>query len=153
MKKILAIILCVAALFAGHPVWAEDGIAALYANGTVPAIKSGTTGTLDSTSADALVFHSGTGGFSIPYSKITAARFHEENRFRLGVLPAIAVGLLKARAKRYTVTITWTDERGLAQVAEFEMPRQPSMALVTLVRLRAPQVCAPKLACVNNQFD
>jgi hypothetical protein len=153
MKKMLAIVLGVMILFSGLPAWASDGMEASYVSGTVPTTKLGATGMLDSTKPDVMEFHSSSGDFSIPYTRITAARYHEENRFRLGVLPAIAVGLLKARSKRHIVTITWKDEKELPQVARFEMSKQASMSIVTVIRVRAPQVCQPKTACVNNQFD
>lgn len=153
MKKMLAIVLGVVILFAGLPAWASDGMDASYVSGTVSTMKLGATGMVDNTKPDVMEFHSSSGDFSIPYAKITAARYHEENRFRLGVLPTIAVGLLKARSKRHIVTITWKDEKDLPQVALFEMSKQASMGLVTIIRVRAPQVCQPKAACVNNQFD
>ena len=153
MKKVLAIVFGIAMMLEGLPAWAADGMDALYIGGSAPGTRIGTTGTLDCAKSDALEFHSGSGDFSVPYAQIVAARYHEENRFRLGVLPAIAVGLLKARSKRHVVTVTWADEKGLPQVAQFEMSRQASMALVTLIRVKAPQVCQPKTTCVNNQFD
>lgn len=153
MKNLLAIALGAVMLLTGLPAWAAEGGEASYTSGTVPTTKVGATGTLDCTKPEVIEFHSSSGDFSIPYAKITAARYHEENRFRLGVLPAIAVGLLKARSKRHIVTITWKDEKDLPQVARFEMSKQASMALVTVIRVRAPQVCQPKTACVNNQFD
>ncbi len=120
-----------------------------YTSGTVPGVHIGVDGKLETTSPTALEFHSGSGDFQVPYSGITVARYEEENRFRLGALPAIGVGLLKARAKRHLVTITWKDEKGVTQAALFETSKQRSLALLTIVQLRAPQVCSAKRNCAN----
>ncbi len=127
----------------------DKGMEATYTSGTVPGVRLGVDGTLETTSPTALEFHSGSGDFSVPYAGITAARYREENRFRLGVLPAIGVGLLKARSKRHFLTITWKDERGVVQAAIFENSREKSLALLTILRVRAPQVCSTKVDCMG----
>lgn len=127
----------------------SQGIEATYTAGTLPDVPPSSGGILNTTSPTVLEFHAGAAGFSIPYAGITLARYHEENRFRLGVLPAIGVGLLKARSKRHLMTITWKDEHGVVQAAIFEDTRQRCMALLTIVRARAPQVCVTKGDCIG----
>jgi hypothetical protein len=128
----------------------SKGMDANYASGTVPGVRPGVDGTIETTSPTALEFHSSAGEFSIPYARIMSARYREENRFRLGVLPAIGVGLLKARSKRHFTTITWKDDRGVVQAAIFENSRENSHALLTIVRVRAPQVCPGNVDCSGS---
>ena len=126
------------------------GMEATYSSGTAPGVQPGVEGRLDTTSATALEFHSSSGDFSVPYVGITAAKYREENRFRLGVLPAIGVDLLKARSKRHWITLTWKDDRGVVQAAIFENSRENSIWLLTIVRVRAPQICSTKGDCIGG---
>ena len=103
MKTAIAGLLSVAMLMSVSAM-AMDGPEAQYVNGTAPGVKDGSIGTVDTTIATALEFHAGGAGFSIPYAGVQVYKYCEENRFRLGVLPAVAVGILKARSKRHTVT-------------------------------------------------
>jgi hypothetical protein len=128
----------------------KKGMEVTYTSGTAPGVRLGVDGVLEATSPTALEFHSSSGDFSIPYAGITVARYREENRFRLGVRPAIGVGLLKARSKRHLMTITWKDEGGVAQAAIFESSRQGALALLTIVRVRAPQVCSVRGDCIGS---
>jgi len=148
MKNLIA--LCLVLGLALQSASAKDnvGIEMTYTGGTMPGVRPGGDGTLATTSPTVIEFHaSGGGDFSVPYVGITAAHYEEENRFRLGALPAIGVGLLKARAKRHQVTITWKDENGVIQVAIFEASKQKSLALLTIVKIRAPQVCSAVTSC------
>jgi hypothetical protein len=149
MKKLIALTLI--SVLAAPSARALDGkgMEATYTGGTVAGVRLGVNGTLETTSPTALEFHSSSGDFSVPYAGIATARYREENRFRLGVLPAIGVGLLKARAKRHLTTITWKDERGVVQAAIFETSKQRSLALLTILRVRAPQVCSTKADCIG----
>jgi hypothetical protein len=47
------------------------------------------------------------------------------------------------------VTITWKDENGVIQAAIFEASKQKSLALLTIVSIRAPQVCSAKASCLG----
>jgi hypothetical protein len=153
MIKGFVIVLGMATVSAGFPSAAEDGVDVYYAFGSASTTKAGVAGKLDYTKPASMEFHATSGTFSVRYAGITSVKYREENRFRLGALPTVAVGLLKARAKRHLVTVVWTDEAGVSQMAEFEMPKQASLALITLLRIRAPQVCAKKMACNPNSSD
>jgi hypothetical protein len=134
----------------GMPALGMDGPEVQYLNGTAPGVKEGTMGTLDTTLPAALGFRAGGAEFSIPYAGVKFYRYREAKRFRLGVLPAIAVGLVKARAQRHVVTISWTDEAGVAEVATLEASKDEARGLVALLRARAPGACAAKMgpSCV-----
>jgi hypothetical protein len=114
-----------------------------YVNGTVQGCKDGTTGTLDMSSPQSLEFRSGSSRFSIPYAEITSVKYREENRFRLGVLPAIAVGLLKARSKRHFVSIAWRHDDDSSEVVTLDASREKTRGLMAVLRVRAPRACPP----------
>jgi hypothetical protein len=149
MKRGIAVLLLMAMVM-GMPAVATDGPAVEYLNGTAPGVKEGSMGTLNTTLATALEFRAGGAEFSIPYAGVKFYRYREEKRFRLGVLPAIAVGLVKARAQRHLVTISWKDETGVAELVTLEASKDDALGLVALLRARAPRACAAKMgpSCV-----
>lgn len=149
MKRAIEMLLLVAMLTSVSAL-AMDGPEVQYVNGTARGVKEGSIGTVDTTVAKALEFHAGTAVFSIPYDGVKFYRYQEEKRFRLGVLPAIAVGLLKARAQRHLVTISWKDEAGVAEVVTLETSKDDALGLVALLRARAPKACAARMgpSCV-----
>ena len=130
---------------------ALDGPEVTHVNGTIHAIPEGATGTFDSSSESILVMHFGPEQISIPYTQIKSVVYREENKFRLGVLATIAVGLVKARTKNHFVTLVWKDVDGV-QVIKLEAPKQRAVGLLETIRARAPQACRVRLgdnsACV-----
>ncbi|MGB8759963.1 MAG: hypothetical protein WCD01_03660, partial [Candidatus Sulfotelmatobacter sp.] len=87
---ILCLLLALAA-----PVFAVDDGQVMYAGGTVPGLPAGAVGRLDTTSEESLTFeYSGT-QVLIPYSQIESFEYSTEVTRHLGVMPAIAVGLIK----------------------------------------------------------
>ena len=141
MKRAIAG-LVLAAMLMSAPAMAMDGPEAHYLNGTAQGVKEGSIGTVDTTVAKELTFHAGAEGFSIPYDSVKFYRYQEEKRFRLGVLPAIAVGLVKARSLRHLVTISWKREAGVAEVVTLEASKDDALGLIALLRARAPRACA-----------
>lgn len=127
------------------PALALDPNQALYIGGS-PAIAPDTLGTLDTTQPTALIFHvkqpdGAARELAIKYSSIHTVDARNEVTHHLGVAPAIAVGLLAARQRRYFITLTWTDEAGVAQAAEIEVPRREQQPLLTIIRARMPRQC------------
>jgi len=135
MKRAIGVLLLMAM---GIPALAADGPGVQYVNGTAQGVKEGSFGTVDTNAAKALEFHAGGAGFSIPYDGVIVYKYREENRFRLGVLPAIAVGIVKARSKRHLLTIAWKDGQGVAEVVTLEGSKDDALGLVALLRARAP---------------
>ena len=123
-----------------------------YAGGSL-SVTQGTIGSFDTTSPVALVFRFGGSGagsneVDIEYKKIQGFRYTTEVARHLGVLPAIAVGLLKSRERKHFITIRFTDSAGVAQAAVFEVAKNDPPALLAMLRARAPQVCgSPMLNC------
>jgi hypothetical protein len=152
MRKIMAVVLLIGLALDVRAV-ALGGPEVEYVNGTAPGVKEGTTGTLDTSAPEALEFRSGTAQFSVPYGAVRAYKYREEYRFRLGVLPAIAVGLLKARAKRHFVTVTWKTAEGTPEVATLAASKEDALGLLTVLHARAPQACAVKMGpgCASSQ--
>lgn len=132
-----------------------------YRGGTLPFPK-GTTGSLDSNSPTALVFRyavasytaagSGSGETDIDYKNINGFEYHTEVAYHLGVLPAIAVGLVKRRERRHYFTIKFVDSSNVVQVAIFEVPKHDPPALLETLRARAPQASPlQQLHCIRNR--
>lgn len=129
---------------------ADDHV--LYAGGTIVTLKEGTLGVLDSTSASALTFAitaTNATKLVIPYSQIESYEYSEPVAHHLGVLPAIAVGLLAHRQHKHIFRITYHDDGAAPQVAIFEVPKQMSRPLLAILQARAPQGCKPRLRCVD----
>jgi hypothetical protein len=150
MRNWIAVLLGLALAVAVVPALA-GGLVVTYLNGTVKAVAENAPGTHDTTTTAALQLQRGQNQVAIPYGAVTTYEYHDENRFRLGILPAIAVGLLKARAKRHLVTIGWKDESGAAQTATFATRRDRAQGLVKVLDARAPQACTTGLPWRRNR--
>jgi hypothetical protein len=61
----------------------------------------------------------------------------------LGVLPAIAVGMVKKRQRRHFFRISYRDEAGDLRVALFEVPKQMPPVLLAVLGAKAPGKCSP----------
>jgi len=134
---------------------AEPGRAA-YAGGTAK-VALDTAGTLDATSPAELVFtykeSNGTPGeIGIAYAKIRSFEPRQDVVRHLGFLPAVGAGLVAARQRRYTVTISYVDSSDAVQVAIFQMAERDQLALKGILRARAPQSCLVTQynACAGN---
>lgn len=138
MKKFAALFLLLAV---SVPAGAVDDGQVLYIGGTVPNLKDGEIGRLNTTSETTLSFDYSGGTFLIPYANIASFEYHEEVARHLGVLPAIAVGLVKARQRKHFFRITYRDSGAANQVALFEVSKQMSPALAAVLHARAPQSC------------
>lgn len=140
MKKIVAFCLL---LVMSLPVGAVEDGQVLYAGGTVPALETGTLGRIDTTSQTALSFEYAGSKLAIPYAKIDSYQYTQQVARHLGVLPAIAVGLVKIRQKRHFIQIGYRDEDNLKQVAVFEVSKHMPEALLAVLQARSPQGCKP----------
>jgi hypothetical protein len=129
------------------PTFAVEAGQVMYTSGTL-TVAQGTIGTLDIRVPTTLVFKfaatsSGSGEIDIPYDKITGFVYRTEVAHHIGVLPAIAVSLVKRRERKHYFTINFNDSSGAAQVAIFEVPKQDPPALLATLRSRCPQACKP----------
>lgn len=135
--------LCLLLIFSLPALAVDDGNV-VYVGGTVASLKDGAIGKLDLKSQTELTFESSTGKLAIPFAKIDFYEHSQEVAHHLGVLPAIAVGLLKKRERKHFMRIAYRDENGVPQVAIFEVPKKMPRTLLAVLQQRAPQGCRPQ---------
>ena len=132
MKGLLAaclvILLCLSA-------YAVDEGHAIYVGGTVPGVPVGTVGRLDTTSVTSLTFEFAGNKFAIPYASIESYQYTKEVSRHLGVLPAIAIELVKMRQHSHFLRISYR-ERGVEQVVVFKVPKQMPRSLQAILQAR-----------------
>jgi hypothetical protein len=148
MKKLAAICLLLAMAV---PVGAVEDGQVMYMGGTVPALQAGVLGRLDTTSETALSFDYAGSKLAIPYARIDSYKYYEQVARHLGVLPAIAVGMVKRRQQRHFFQISYRDESNLTQVAVFEVSKRSPQTLLAVLLARAPQGCKPSNASRCSQ--
>jgi hypothetical protein len=146
MKKLLALLLFLALALPAEAV--EDG-QVMYFGGTVPAIAPGLIGRLDTTSETSLTFGAANTKLVIPYAAITSYEYSTEVTHHLGVLGAIAVGLLKKRERQHFFRISYLDAGNVSQVAVFEVPKHLPRTIQAVLDTRAPKKCKPPLRCLD----
>lgn len=102
-------------------------------------------GKLDTTSQTALNFESPGGKLVIPFEEIDSYEYSQQVARHLGVLPAIAVGLVKRRQRRHFFRITYHDDSKTQQVAIFEVSKETPRSLLAVLQGRAPEGCKPQI--------
>jgi phosphatidylglycerophosphate synthase len=156
VPKLLARLLVVAVVcLVAAPAFAVSAGEAAYVGGTTASVPNGTLGTLDTAAAEVLAFRyksptsAATGEIDIPYAKISNFQYSTEVAHHIGVLPAIAVSLVKRRERKHFFTISYSDKSNATEVAIFEVPKGRPPALLAILRARASQACGklPVNAC------
>lgn len=132
------------------PLAAVENGEVMYAGGTVSGIASGSVGSLDTTSERSLTFAYGSNKLAIPYADIQSFQYSTEVAHHLGVLPAIAVGLLKARERRHYFRISYADANNISQTAVFEVSKQMPHTLQAILQSRVKQSCKPYSPCADR---
>jgi hypothetical protein len=150
MKRLAAICLL---LVAAVPAGAVEGNQVQYSGGTVPGVQTGTLGRLDTTAESAISFEYGGNKLVIPYAKIESFKCHEEVARHLGVLPAIAVGLVKKRQRKHFFQISYRDDANLTQVAVFEVSKQMPQTLLAALQTRTSKGCKTSNLTKCNQDE
>ena len=144
MKRIIAMCLLILVLMP-LPTPAVEGDQVMYIGGTVAVLNKGVVGKLDTTSQTALNFESPGGKLVIPFEEIDSYEYSQQVARHLGVLPAIAVGLVKRRQRRHFFRITYHDDSKTQQVAIFEVSKEAPHTLMAILQGRAPQGCRPQV--------
>lgn len=111
-----------------------------YIGGSAPGMTTGTHGLLD-TSPDELTFQWSGGSLVIPYTQIQNFSYREVQAVKLGVLPLIAVALIRPQIYRHIVSITYLDSSGQRQVAILEVPKSARDTLPVILQERTG-ICA-----------
>jgi len=125
-------------LILAMPALAVEGSQVMYVGGSATGVVAGTVGNLDMTTETVLVFQSAAGKIQIPYAAIQSFEYSTEVTHHLGVMPAIAVGLVKKRQRRHFFRISYMDQRDTAQVAIFEVPKGMPRTLKAILQDRSP---------------
>jgi hypothetical protein len=115
----------------------------MYVGGTVVTLNAGVLGKLDTSSQTVLNFDYSGGKLVIPFEMVDSYECSQRVVRHLGVLPAIAVGLVK-RQRRHFFRISWHDESKAPQVAIFEVSKEMPYTLLAILQVRAPQGCKPQ---------
>jgi hypothetical protein len=132
------------------PMVAVEDDQVMYMGGTAPALRAGVIGRLDTISEKSLNFESSEGKLPgtkllIPYADIQSFEYSKEVTRHLGVMPAIAVGLVRMRQHRHYFRISYRGADDVSQVVVFEVPKQMPRTLEAVLKTRAPQSCKPHL--------
>jgi hypothetical protein len=115
---------------------------ARYLGGTVQGLPVGVVGRLDTTSAASLIFEQAGNKVEIPFASIESYEYSKDVTRHLGVLPAIAVGLVKMRRHSHYFSISYrTESGGPAQIVVLEVPKDMPRTLGAILRTRAPGTC------------
>jgi hypothetical protein len=153
VSLVVALICLVLGGVYAKPAFAVEAGQIVYVSGTL-AVPSGTVGSFDTSSPTALMFKFGAPGASsgetaIEYKNIVAFDYNSELARHLGVLPAIAVGLVRKRERRHFFSFKFTDSSNVTQAVIFEVPKSDPPGLLAILNARAPQSCrSPRLQCL-----
>ena len=120
----------------------------------MPALTAGVIGRLDTTSETSLIFEQAGNKVSIPYASIESYEYSKDVTRHLGVLPAIAVGLMKMRRHSHFFRITYRDTGStVQQIVVFEVPKHMPPTLQAILEARAPGRCKPYYQSSVTQAD
>ena len=117
---------------------AVDNGHAKYVGGTVPSASRGDVYRVNTAPETALNFERAGTTLAIPYASIESFQYSREAARHLGVLPAMLVGLLKARQHRHYFRISYRSANGAMQVVMFEVPKRETTVLEAILDARAP---------------
>jgi hypothetical protein len=143
MKRVFTLCLLILVLMP-LPAPAVEAGQVMYVGGTAETLKEGVLGRLDTTSQTALNFEYSGGKLVIPFESIDSYEYSQQVARHLGVLPAIAVGLVKRRQRKHFFRISYHDESKTRQVAIFEVSKETPRTLLAILQGRAPQGCRPQ---------
>jgi len=144
MQKLLAVCLL---LTLSLPALAVEEGQVIYVGGSAAGVTAGVIGRLDTTSDTELIFEYSGNKLAIPYNAIQSFEYSKEVTRHLGVLPAIAVGMLKMRRHQHFFRISYRDSNHVEQAAVFEVPKHMPRTLKAVLETRAPGTCRP---CVGT---
>ena len=133
------------------PALAVEGSQVMYVGGSATGVVAGTIGNLDMTSETVLIFQSAAGKIEIPYAAIQSFEYSSEVSHHLGVMPAIAVSLLKMRQHRHFFRVSYRDQKDIAQVVVFEVPKGMPRTLKAVLQDRSHDNRAAKWPCGNGK--
>lgn len=116
---------------------------ARYSGGTAANLKIGALCHISLSSNESLIIESAGQRLAIPYADIDSFQYSQELRWHLGVLPAIAIGLVRAWPRQHFFRIAFHDQHNIPQVAVLEVPKSTRRSLQAVLEIRTPHPCAP----------
>jgi hypothetical protein len=140
MKRIIFALLALAVVVPAHAAIVE-GSQVMYVGGSIPGLPQGTFGKLDTQREDALVFEYAGGKLEIPYHSIQSFQYSQRLARRMGVLPTIAVGLVKRRQRRHFIEVAFRGADGAPQAAVLEVSKDMAQPVNVVLLARAPRPC------------
>ena len=143
-------VICFLLLIVSLPAVALEDGQVMYVGGTRADVHVRVVGSLDITSKTALIFKYTGSTLVIPYASIESVQYSQEVTRHLGVLPAIAVGLLAKRRRRHFFHIAYRDSENVAQAVIFEVPKHIPRTLQAVLQTRSPQTCKQSLPCAEH---
>ena len=75
----------------------------------------------------------------IPYRSIESFEYSKEVKHHLGVLPAIAVGVVRKRKRSHFFRISFCDDHDVKQVVIFEVSKQAVRIVRAVLDARTPR--------------
>jgi len=129
------------------PAAAVEGSPAKYVGGTASGMGADVIGQLDTTSDTALIFKHPGAKLEIPYAAIQSSAYSEEVARHLGVLPAIAIGLIRMRQHRHFFRISYRDQNGVTQIVILEVPKHTVRVLQAVLDARGPRPSRRHRSC------
>ena len=142
MIRIVCIVLCLSVCCMA----VEDG-QVRYLGGTLDNSKVGAVGRLDLSSPGSITYEAGTLLFTIPYARIVSYQYNEEVTHHLGVLPSVAVGLLKHRQRRHVFTIVYLNDQQTKQVTVIEVSKNAAGSVKAVLDAKGVHNCVQYDAC------
>jgi hypothetical protein len=112
-----------------------------YIGGTIGTIAAGTVGKLDTVNEKELRFIAGASVISMPYAKIDSYQYTEEVAHHLGVLPTLAIVMIKYRQRRHYFRISYRDENDKPQSVVLEVAKEMPKAISAVLESRVPKAC------------
>lgn len=130
------------------PLAAVDGETVVYEGGTATGLTSQTPGRLETTGPSSMTFIYVSGKLLINFEGIQSYEYSQEVAHHLGVLPMIAVGLVRARKRNHFIRITYRNADDTQEVAVFRIPKHMSDTLLPVLQVRGPQASHPCIPSV-----
>jgi hypothetical protein len=109
-----------------------------YVGGTVATLHIGVVGQLDPTSQTRLTYRAGSTTLTIPYDSIVSLEYRSVVAHHLGVLPFIAVSVVKKRQMRHEIRLVYEDDQHEKQVGIFEVSKDFPRAMMPALKIRCP---------------
>jgi hypothetical protein len=94
-----------------------------YVGGTVPALASGVSGSMEIADPHYLAFYSKGGQVRVPYERVNLLEYGQKVDRRLLMAVVISPAFLLAKTRKHFLTVGYTDDDGQQQALVFRMDK------------------------------